>query len=160
MDDFEAMRKKALEIAVARRFERFKSNLLVSYRPISAAEKDTLLKDGGYAAPEAFVANAAETKDLNQVMAEDISIGGVRVSTSAPLEIHKELWVNLTIPEVPIPISTLCSVMWTRPVGEGSPLFSSGLRFDAINQNDMKKVEAFLQLQKSSAQPPARPADA
>ena len=154
MDDFEIRRKKALEIAVALRFERFKADLQVSYRPISAAEKSSLLKDGTYAAPEALMAASAQTKDLSQVIAEDISVGGVRISTPAPLEIHHELWVSLTLPAVPIPISAICSVMWTRPVGDGSPLSSSGLRFDAINQDDMKKVEEFLALQKTSKRNP------
>ena len=154
MDDFEAMRIKALEIAVARRFERFKSSLQVRYRLINGAEKKTLLKDGGYAAPGAFMATASETKDLSQVIAEDISVGGVRITTPAPLEQASGLWVEVTVPGVPMPISALCTVMWTKPAGQGSALFSSGLRFDAINQNDFRKVEGFLALQKNSMPPP------
>lgn len=149
MDELEAMQKKALEIAVARRFERFKASLQVRYRLISGEEKKTLLRDGGYAAPGAFMAHASETKDLNQVMAEDISVGGLRISTPAPLELQSQLWVNLNVPGVPLTINALCSVVWTRPAGVNSKLFNSGLCFDVINQRDLEKVESFLALQKS-----------
>lgn len=147
MSEIDDIQKRAKEFLDKRRFERFKASLQVSFRPISPSEKNALLKSGGYASPGAFMAKAAETQDLSHVISEDISAGGLRISTPQVMPSKLELWINLRLPGVPITVNALACVMWSRPVPGGGS-FQSGLQFTAINQQDLAKVEGFLTLQK------------
>lgn len=126
-----------------RKHERFKASLQIRYQSLEHNEKSLLTKNGSYAAPGAFMAKAAETRELKMVISEDISHGGLRISTPQPLPHNAELWVNLKLPEIPIPVNALASVAWTRP---SSGAYASGLKFQAINESDMQKVENFVAL--------------
>ena len=59
MDEIDEIKKRAFEFLEKRRFERFKATLVVRFRVITASEKLTLIKSGGYAKPGAFMAKAA-----------------------------------------------------------------------------------------------------
>lgn len=146
MSDIDEIQKRAKEFLEKRRYERFRAGLVVRFRVISPGEKNTLLKSGAYAKPGAFMAKAAETQDLNLVVSEDISAGGLKIPTPQALIQGSELWVNLTLSGVPIPVNALATVMWSRVQGGGA--FSSGLKFSGINEADLAKVEGFLTLQK------------
>ena len=126
-----------------RKHERFKANLQVRYRSLGREEKNILVKTGDYAAPGAFMAKAAATQELNMVLSEDISNGGLRISTPMPLQHNAELWVNMKLPEIPIPVNAVATVAWTR---SASGAYASGLRFLSINEQDMQKVEKFVAL--------------
>ena len=126
-----------------RKHERFKANLQIRYQSLEGDERSMLLKSGGFAAPGAFMAKAAETRELNMVISEDISWGGLKISTPEPLPQNSELWVNMKLPEIPIPVNALAAVAWTKP---SSGAFASGLRFLSINEQDMQKVEKFVAL--------------
>jgi hypothetical protein len=149
MSEIDDIKKRAQEFLEKRRFERFKAGLKMSYRILKADERQELLKNGGYALPGGFLANAGLTKDLNQVLTEDISLGGLRISSPQQMATGVELWVNLGLNEVPVVINALATIQWSRanPSGGG---YHSGLRFDAINQRDLAQVEAFLEEQKKA----------
>ena len=144
-DDMEAMQKMAQEALDKRRFERMKAGLQIKFRAVGPSEEATLVKQGGYAAPEAFHSHTSEIKDFNKVVSEDISLGGLRISTPAPLPEGTRLWLQVSIPEVPIPVNAIAQVMWTRTAGS---LCSSGLKFDSIAKADLDKVERYLIMQK------------
>ena len=74
-------------------------------------------------------------------------LGGLRIPTPEALAKGADLWVNVGLPGAPIPVNALATVMWSRPQLEGGA-YQSGLSFNAINQEDLKKVEGFLELQK------------
>src|SRR5882724_6697885 len=107
MSDIDEIQKRAREFLEKRRFERFRASLGVRFRVIGYDEKMSLIKSGGYAAPGAFMAKAAETRDLKLVVSEDISLGGLRIPTPQPLPKDSELWINLGLPGVPIPVNAL-----------------------------------------------------
>jgi hypothetical protein len=135
----------AKEILEKRRYERIRSGLQIKYRAVGPTEEATLVKQGGYAEPEAFRANTPEISDFNKVVCEDISLGGVRINTSAPLPEGTRLWLQVSVPGVPIPVNAIGEVRWSRKAGS---LCSSGLKFASISKVDLDKVERFLVLQK------------
>lgn len=137
------MKKMAEDILNKRKHERFRATLQVRYRQVDKNEKNVLVKSGGFAEPGAFMAKAAETQELNMVISEDISAGGLKINTAVALPQDSELWVNLKLPEIPIPVNALAIVAWTRQV---SHAWSSGLRFLSINVQDMQKVEKYVAL--------------
>ena len=145
MSDQDEVAKAAHEALEKRRYERIKSGLQIKYRGVSPTEEATLAKQGGYGAAGAFHANTPEIKDFNKVVSEDISAGGLRINTPAPLPEGSRLWVQLTLPDVPIPVNAIASVRWTRRAGS---LCSSGLRFESISKDDLVKVERYLTLLK------------
>jgi hypothetical protein len=146
MSEMDEIQKRAKEFLEKRRYERFKASLQVRFRVISPAEKLSLIKGGGFSNPASLSAHASETEDLKHVFTEDISLGGMRIATPQAMPTGIELWVNLGFPEVPIPVSALASVMWSRPVPGGGS-YHSGLKFTEINQQELLKVEGFLRLQ-------------
>src|SRR5882672_8114411 len=127
MSDIDDIQRFAREAVNKRRYERFKANLQVRYQELGNTERNMLLKNAGYALSGAFMARAAETQDLQQMISEDLSVGGVRVMAPQPLKVGSELWVNLKLPSVPIPINALATVMWTKAAEKG-PMFNSGLK--------------------------------
>lgn len=129
-----------------RRYERFRSGLQVKFRGIGQTEKSTLIKQGGYGTPDAFKPQLPELQEFQKVVTEDVSLGGMRVNTSTPLPQGSDLWVQISIPKVPMQVNAIAKVMWTRRAGS---LCSSGLKFEAISQGDLKKVEDFLKTEKT-----------
>src|SRR5438105_3807791 len=106
------MKRMADDILNKRKHERFRANLQIRYRSLGRDEKNILVKGGGYAAPGAFMAKAEETRELNMVTSEDISTGGLKISTPTPLPQNSELWLNMKLPEIPIPVNALAAVAW------------------------------------------------
>ncbi len=135
----------AKDILVKRRYERLRAGLQIKYRAVGPTEEATLVKTGGYAAPEVFKANTTEIHDFNKVACEDISLGGLKINTPAPLPEGTRLWLQVTIPGVPIAVNAIGEVRWSRSAGS---LCSAGLRFVSISKADLDKVERFLVLQK------------
>jgi hypothetical protein len=147
-DEMEAMQKMAQDALDKRRFERMKAGLQIKYRAVGPSEEATLVKQGGYAAPEAFHSHTSEIKDFNKVVSEDVSLGGLRISTPVPLPEGTRLWLQVSIPEVPIPVNAIARVQWSRSAGS---LCSSGLKFESISKSDLDKVERYLVLQKRAS---------
>jgi hypothetical protein len=144
----EKLSKQALE---HRRFERMRASLSIKYRLIAPQEEDALIKQGAYVSPEAYRGNTAETRDFNRLateddaVSEDISLGGLKISTPVPLAEATRLWVEVGMPDVPIPVSAIAEVRWCRPA---DGYWTSGLKFSGISKTDLEKVERFLVLQK------------
>lgn len=145
MGELEDMQAKAKEMMDQRRFERMKAGLQIKYRAVGPSEESTLVKQGGYGAPEAFHANTPEIKDFNKVVTEDLSVGGVKIATPTPLPEGTRLWVQMSIPDVPIAVNAMAQVRWTKQAGS---LCTSGLKFESISKADLDKVERYLILQK------------
>lgn len=131
-----------------RRYERMRAGLQIKYRVVGPSEEATLIKQGGYANPEVFKANTPEIHDFNKVVTEDVSLGGLKINTPVPVPEGTHLWLQVTIPQVPIPVNAIAEVRWSRRAGS---LCSSGLKFISISKADLDKVERFLTLQKRAA---------
>jgi c-di-GMP-binding flagellar brake protein YcgR len=149
MDDELAKMQEAAKAALEqRRFERLKAGLQIKYRPVGMDEEAVLVKQGGYAAPEAFKANTPEIKDFNRVATEDISLGGLKIGAPAPMPTGTRLWLQISLPDAPIAINAIAEVRWSRPEGGQH---AHGLKFVSVSKPDLDKVERFLVLQKRAA---------
>jgi c-di-GMP-binding flagellar brake protein YcgR len=144
-DDLQKMQEAAKAALEQRRFERLRAGIQVKYRPVVASEEELLVKQGGYAAPEAFKANTPEIKDFNKVVTEDVSLGGLRIMAPVAMPSATRLWLQLSLPDAPIAINAIAEVRWSKPEGGQ---FSHGLKFVSVSKPDLDKVERFLVLQK------------
>lgn len=146
MDDELAKMQEAAKAALEqRRFERLRSSLQIKYRLVVPEEEKLLVQQGGYAAPEAFKANTPEIKDFNKVVTEDISLGGLKIGAPMAMPNGTRLWLQISLPEAPIPINAIAEVRWSRPEGGQ---FAHGLKFVSVSKPDLDKVERYLVLQK------------
>ncbi len=146
--DMERATREALE---KRRYERFKAGLQVKFRVVGPTEEATLVKAGAFAAPSAVEGSAQEVRDIHRVLGEDISLGGLRITTPYPLAEGTRLWLQVSIPGVPLPLNAVGEVRWSRRSGS---LCSSGLKFHSISKDDLARVERFLALRQNSGRPP------
>jgi c-di-GMP-binding flagellar brake protein YcgR len=144
-DDLKKMQDAAKAELDKRRFERMKAGLHIKYRPVVAEEENMLVKQGGYAAPEAFKANTPEIKDFNRVVTEDISLGGLKIGAAQAMPNGTRLWLQIELPDAPIAINAIAEVRWSKPEGLA---FTHGLKFVSVSKPDLDKVERFLVLQK------------
>ena len=144
-EDMLKMQQQAKDLLDKRRFERMKAGLQIKYRAVGPSEEATLVSQGGYGAPEAFHANTPEIKDFNKVVTEDISVGGMKLATPAPLPVGTRLWLQMSLPDVPISVNAMAEVRWSTRAGS---LCTSGLKFESISKADLDKVERYLMLQK------------
>jgi hypothetical protein len=145
--------KSVKQIMEQRRYERMRASLTVKYHLMGPKEEAALAQHGNYVTPDMFKANTTETKDFNKLasedsaVSEDISVGGLKISTPITLPEGTRLWLEIGLPEVPIPVNAIAEVRWCRPA-EGQ--WSSGLKFAAISKADLDKVERFVVLQKQA----------
>ena len=145
--DMSAMAKVAKDAMDKRRYERMKAGLQIKYRNVGPTEEATLMKQGDYGAPNAFKADTVELQDFTKVACEDISLGGLRINTPFPLPEGTRLWLQISIPGIPMAVNAIGEVRWSRRAGS---LCSSGVQFHGISMSDLGKVERFLTLQKPS----------
>jgi hypothetical protein len=139
------------QVQEQRRYERMRASLSIKFRPVDLEEEAVLEKQGHYVAPAAFKGNTAETRDLNKLVSEDngvsedISLGGLKLTTMVPIAEGTRLCLEIVFPEVPIPVNATAEVRWCRQMEDQ---WSSGLKFIGISKTDLEKVERFLVLQK------------
>jgi hypothetical protein len=147
-DQIEALQRKAREILDKRNYDRFRTQLQVRFRPLGASEAAGLLNNGNFTPTTSEKGRTKETKNLFKVMTEDVSQGGLRISSPQPIAVGVILAVDLQLPQIPLPISALAEVVWTSDkTPEGC---ACGLRFTQINKSDLSKLERFLLLQRNS----------
>ncbi|HTB21868.1 MAG TPA: PilZ domain-containing protein [bacterium] len=158
VEDFLALQKLALEKAglprptgapEKRSLERLQASLDIKYRVVGPDE-EAALRQNDYAAPGSLKAakDLADFKNLSsvaQVVSEDISLGGLKISVSNPVAEGMRLLLKVSIPDVPIPVSAIGEVRWCRAVGE---MWNAGLMFSGLNKADLDRVDRFLLLQK------------
>lgn len=73
-----------------------------------------------------FVAKGRDQKQPGR--SQDISLGGMFISTSSPLAFKAELTVYLTMPGEHAPFALPAVVRWTRPDGMGVQFGNIGAR--------------------------------
>src|SRR5580700_4471253 len=127
MSDANDTRRSEIEALEKRRFERFKAELQVRYRVLHPDERHKILKEGQFSAPDAVSVMESAVRELLQVFSQDVSLGGFSLATAQPLPKNLELLVQLTLPQVPVPVSALAEVRWSRPM-PGGKNFQSGLK--------------------------------
>gem|GEM_PF-907700 len=133
-----------------RSFERVRTSLDIKYRVVGPDE-EAALKLRNYAELEAFSPDPSKPEDFNStaseqvVVSDDISLGGLKISMSNPMTEGMRLWLQVTIPGVPIAVNAIGEVRWCRSVGT---LWNAGVRFSGLSKPDLDRVDRFLLLQK------------
>lgn len=132
-----------------RQFERVTAQIKVRYHELDEAQADQMIKANiykdithpGTEKPKAF-------KDVMTVVTENISVGGLKLVADKPFTEGRTLSVEMDLPGVPMAIKAIAVVVRAMPVAEVSGKFTGGLRFMAINKEDVAKVERYIALQK------------
>lgn len=77
-------------------------------------------------------------------MTEDISVSGVRVTTTGPVEVVLDIQVKMELddPELP-PIDCYADVAWTSAKLDGS--YHSGLRFQAMTTEQSRAIRRYIE---------------
>ena len=76
---------------------------------------------------------------------EDLSDGGLFVSTGNPLEQGEQFLLTLQLPDLPDPMKIKCEVVWARAEGEETDSPNGmGVKFIEITQEDKKTLKKYL----------------
>lgn len=148
MSDIDDIARIARENLEKRRFERMKAGLTIKFRVVTEHEEAGLVKQGGYAAVDSFHSHTTEITDFNKVISEDVSLGGLKISTTGAMPEGTRLWVQISLPDVPVPVNAIAELRWCTPMASA---YVSGLKFLTISKADLDKVERYLVLQKRAS---------
>jgi len=89
----------------------------------------------------------------DHLLAETVNIsgGGVFIRTNDPLDLEEQFYLKLHIPDGQEPAEVLCKVVWTNKYGKESDDLPRGMgvKFIKIKAQDKKRIEDFIQMQKS-----------
>jgi len=140
--------------------ERIEATVKVKFHEIARDAADQALVSGDFTevfASEGLSKETAENQPEGApegaAFTENISISGLRLVGDLQLIGGKALaegaylTVEIQLPDAPIPVRTLATVIWSE-VLQGEPKFKAGLFFVGINRHDVAKVARFLILQK------------
>jgi hypothetical protein len=140
--------------------ERVAAKLDISFKLIGREEAEAQMEGGGFG--DVFSAEDLKSEspsdDPHDAFTENISISGLKLTGDMrlvggkPLKEGDYLFVELKVPEAPMPVRTLATVIWCEADKSKPPLFHAGLFFVAINRQDVAKVARFLVLQRRAKQ--------
>ena len=81
--------------------------------------------------------------------ATNISLGGIRVETVAPLPVGTEVTLNFVLPHAGYPLKTKGEVRWVvePSTDDTDKAFGAmGIRFEELSERDLKYVESLVRL--------------
>lgn len=120
--------------------ERISNSLKVVYYPLkkgSTASTTDEYKDTTVEKIQAdFTANS-----YIQAMSDDISKGGLSITTSDPLEINQHVIIDLFLPKISKPIKILTEV---RNIDKTGGTYKAGLKTLSISKSDLSRIEQHL----------------
>jgi hypothetical protein len=150
MDDLNQQIQAFLE---KRDAERVSARLSIKFHAIERKEADRILSTGDFA--DAFAAELGPEGDaVADAFTENISVSGIKFSGDMRLIGGKlipegsHLLVEVSIPDAPIPVRALATVVWSEADENNPQSFHAGLLFMGINKQDIMKVARFLVLQR------------
>jgi c-di-GMP-binding flagellar brake protein YcgR len=133
-----------------RQFERIASRIKVTYQVIADAEVDRLVTTKAYqdiSLGDAGASKDMKVKDIMTVVTENISMGGMMIVGDQPFKAGTSMNVEMTLPQTPVPLKCLAVVVRGSDAAVGGK-YSAGLRFLAINKDDIAKIQRYIILQK------------
>lgn len=129
--------------------ERVSAKIQVRFEPIDEEVAEKLIQQRGYRdLTQPMPANTRPLKDVMTVVTENISVGGLKLAGDRPFEEGKTLSIELLIPQMPLPIKALAMVVHCDPDRNGEGKHTAGVRFLAINKEDVARVERYVAMQK------------
>ena len=130
-----------------REFERIATRIKVSFQVIPDSEIDRLVTTKAYQDISLGENRDLKVKDIMTVVTENISVGGLMLVGDQPFKAGTSMNLELTLPQTPVPLKCLGVVVR----GSEAPVngrYSAGLRFLAINKDDIAKIQRYIVLQK------------
>lgn len=130
-----------------RQHERIATRIKVSYQNITNDELDKMAATSSYQDISLGESRDVKVKDVMTVVTENISVGGLMIVGEQPFKSGQSMRLELTLPQTPMPLK--CLAMVVR--GSENPRdgkYSAGLRFLAINKDDVAKIQRYIVLQK------------
>lgn len=130
-----------------RQFERVASRIKVSYQVIPDSEVDKLVTTRAYQDISLGDSRDVKVKDVMTVVTENISVGGLMIVGDQPFKAGISMNIELTLPQAPVPLKCLAVVVRGSDAAVNGK-YSAGLRFLAINKDDIAKIQRYIVLQK------------
>ena len=134
-----------------RQFERIVAVLQIKYYPLDPLTADAMQVDDSY--KDTTLENLREQSRVQSPMTgvtENISKGGLSLTSEEPLMVGQKVIVDMTLPNVKQPVRALAEVMRSsgdsksQVVDRNAASFSAGLKIIAVNKEDLRRVENFI----------------
>lgn len=130
-----------------REFERIATRIKVSYQIIADSEVERLMVGNSYQDISLGDTRDMKVKDVMTVVTENISVGGLMIVGEQPFKVGTSMNLSLQLPQTPLPLKCLAVVVRGSEAPKGG-LYSAGVRFLAINKDDVAKIQRYIVLQK------------
>lgn len=136
--------------------ERKTVHLEIKFRLIEKAEAERILGSDDF--NQALAHHESTFKDPHGAHTQNLSISGLKLMGDISLvggkalKVGDRLIVEIQVPDAPIPVHTLATVVWADCDNSDPIKFYAGLHFDGINRQDVAKVARFLVLQRRAKQ--------
>lgn len=133
-----------------RQFERISARIPVRYMAVDLAEAERLAASNSYVDLTQPLAAAGKTKNVMQLVTENISVGGLMLVGDQAFQEGQTVAVELRVPPSPEPLRALAVVVRNMPSSAGK--FTAGVKFMALNKADVARLERYVQLMKVQPQ--------
>jgi c-di-GMP-binding flagellar brake protein YcgR len=136
-----------------RQFERVAARIQVRYQIIAGEEADRLAASSAYHDISLPNVKDKSVKDVMTVVTENVSVGGLMIVGDKPFKGGASMNVELVLPQTPMPLKALAVVVRASdkpaqtPQG---PRYTAGLRFLAINKEDVQRIQRYIDAQKKA----------
>lgn len=135
-----------------RQFERVAARIQVTYHEIPEADAERLIASQAYKDISVPDPREIKVKDVMRVVTENISMGGLMIVGDKPFKSGQTVNVEMQLPQAPVPIKSLAVIVrGSEQPGPGGK-YTAGVRFLALNKDDVARLERFIVLQKRAEQ--------
>jgi c-di-GMP-binding flagellar brake protein YcgR len=132
-----------------RQYERITAQFTVAFHLVETGDAERMSRPGGeYKDITVAHAGTKMVKDVMTVVTENISLGGLKLVTPKPIKEGSTLGLELQLPGLPLPIKALAVVVRSEIAPNATGKHTAGVRFIAINKDDVAKVERYIALVK------------
>ncbi len=132
--------------------ERVAAKIQVRFEAIPDDQAERLIHERSYKdLTQPMPANTRPLKDVMTVVTENISVGGLKLVGDKPFEEGHTLSVELILPQMPMPIKALAMVVRADRNRNDEGRYTAGLRFLAINKDDVARVERYVAMLKRAS---------
>jgi hypothetical protein len=136
--------------------ERVSARLRIKFQVLEKGQADEALARGDFedVFSSTHLQQDAADDSLKDAVTENISISGLKLVGDMRLVGGKALnegaflLVEITLPEAPIAVRAMATVIWSEADNSNPVIFNAGLFFVGINRQDVMKVARFLILQR------------
>ena len=136
--------------------ERKTVRLEIKFKLVEKDEANRILESDDFS--HALTRAESSSKDPHGAHTQNLSISGLKLVGDISLvggkalQLGDQLLVEIQVPDAPIPVHTLATVVWADSDDSDPVKFYAGLQFMGINRQDVAKVARFLVLQRRAQQ--------